>query len=377
MKKIISVVVILAMMSSILCIGTSAAGVLLDMKFKSMESFTESFHAGNFYVPPEGGMLYGYNEARALQTKYNDTENGYFEPAPYCWLEYDTTVDIIIDDDDIDESHRSVSVIYANDNPYYFGTAEERMFMSFIFDIDNGLFRLTNGWEGYEDSQQIVDPVPAENIDVDGADTHTMGISVERGRIRCFFDDELVIDFVDTADDYGIAKEIVSPFLFWQRGNFVQIKNIKVSTPAYLFPHPEDESTETVTSEPSVSATEGTENGGENAGTSDEPADATSNTENTDNDNANNENNEADNTTRVTSETTTAIVTSVVTNEQGETSIVTSIVTEATTTPGAETNKKPAKPGNATTTGDATFVVIAAMVAALGCAVIVKKVNVK
>ena len=345
MKKLLSAMLVLAMMASVLCISTSAAGIKLNMNFESMESFTESFHAGNFFVSPEGGALYGYNEARALQTKYEDKEFGYFVPAPYCWLTYDTSVDIIIADDDMDESDRSVAVVYANDNPYYFGTAEERIFMAFTYDIKDNCFRLCNYMENREPDGQFVDPVPVDfDIDIEGNETHKMGMSVERGRIRCFFDDVLVIDYVDTEDEYKIAQELVSPFLFWQRGNFVQISNISVSDAGYLYPHPAEEPTTSETTTKIV----------------DDPVDGT--------------------TTKApeeTSETTTAIVTSVVTDEKGETSIVTSIVTEATTTPKAETNVHNNNGGSSTSTGDATFMVIAAMVATLGCAVIVKKVNVK
>ena len=344
MKKLVSALLILAMLASIACISTSAAGIRLNMNFESMEIFSESFHAGNFYVAPEGGKLYGYNEARALQTKYDDKEFGYFVPAPYCWLTYDTSIDIIISDDDLDESDRSVAVVYANDNPYYYGRADERIFMAFTYDIKDNCFRLCNYMENREPDAQFVAPVAiTEEIDIEGNETHTMGMSVERGRIRCFWDGKLVIDFVDTEDEYTIAKEIVSPFLFWQRGNFVQISNISVSDQGYLFPNASaDEGTTTTTTAPVG-----------------EDPDVTTTTAAT-----------------TTSETTTKIVEEIVTNKDGETSIVTKVITEATTTPKAETNNKPAG-GTSTSTGDATFVVVAALVATLGCAVIVKKASVR
>ena len=62
----------------------------------------------------------------------------------------------------------------------------------------------------------------------------------------------------------------------------------------------------------------------------------------------------------------------VITNDKGETEIVTKVV-EGT----AETNKNNSGVNSSTKTGDAAFIVAAAMVIALGTALVVKKVNVK
>ena len=48
-------------------------------------------------------------------------------------------------------------------------------------------------------------------------------MSVEKNRIRCFYNDELIFDFQDTANDYLIAREINSPFLFWQEKRVTEV----------------------------------------------------------------------------------------------------------------------------------------------------------
>ena len=341
MKKIISALLILTMLVSMVCVSTSAAGMKIDMKFESMDVFTSQFIAGAFYI--DNGILFGYDEARALQSNYEVSEE------TFQWLTYDSSVTLSVADDDMSENHRVVSLVYCNDNPLEYGRADSRTYMSFVYDIDDGCFRFATGLHGtYGDAEEnrieIMAPIEREIVDTEtGEEFFTLGMSVDKDRIRCYYNDELIYDFVDTAREWLISDCATSPFVFWQNGNFLQIKNIKIADAGYLYPYAE---------EPAVSDTTTTVGGGDIADNTttkkDEPVES--------------------------SEATTRIESEVVTDEKGETSIVTKVITEATTTPKAETGK-PTAGGSSTSTGDATFVVIAAMVAALGCAVVVKKVN--
>ena len=359
MKRLISALLILTMLVSMACVSTSAA-VVLNADFSSWtnDQFYSQFMNGLFSV--EDGLLVGYSDAKALQSMYDDqTDNNAFDNQLNTWLTYDATITFSMMDDDVVDWERFVTLAYCNDNLKVKGAEEGRSFITFSYHIEKQQFDVcVSGSPTYDAETTIVDSVPME-LDGDGGEFYTLGMSVDRNRIRFFCDDQLIYDI--DATQYAVAESINSPFFFWNNGNFLQISNITVATVGHLFPYASDDN--------GVTETEATQDNGANT----EATEAT--TTATENNNNNNGGQAANTTANVTSETTTAVVTSVVTNEQGETSIVTSIVTEATTTPGAETNKKPAKPGNATTTGDATFVVIAAMVAALGCAVVVKKAN--
>ena len=354
MKKIISLVLTLIMMVSAAAVVANADGmVYVDADFTNMDSFTSQFHAGLFYTDGSG-TLFGYTEAKCLQTKGE-------------WYRYDAEIEACLEVDEMSTGDRAFSLWYCNINLECYGRYDGCVYMRFGYDVANQECYLT---APNLSSEEIEDLVPRVPMELEDGEYYTFGISVTDKRIRGFINGELVIDYIDVNDEYLIGRQdeytYANPHVFWNDNNYITIKDVKIASEGHLYPFPEEDpgvtSENTTASEPSVSENEGTVSTNENAGT----------TEGTDN---GGEDEGEDNTTKVTSETTTAIVTSVVTNEQGETSIVTSIVTEATTTPGAETNNRPAKPGNATTTGDATFVVIAAMVAALGSAIVIKKAN--
>lgn len=327
MKKIISALLIIAMMFSVAAVSASAAGLHVNMNFDSLDTFSSIFMAGQFYMDDSDRLLYGYSEARALQTQYDD-EPGYFLPSTYCWLTYDMSVTMCIADDDMMDRDRFVNLVYCNDNLQYNMLRDGRQYLAFGYDVQNRCFRLSEGWNVVEDEGQLMTPVPME-IDTDGEEFFTMGMSIDKNRIRCFYNDKLIFDFVDSNNELLIAKQIPSPFLFWQDGNYIQISNITIADQGYLFPN-----TQIVT---------------------------------------------GNETTAPASETTTQKVQVTVTDEKGNAvtddkgQVVTSesIVTEKPAP--AETNKNGTAGGTATSTGDATFIVIAAMVATLGCAVVIKK----
>lgn len=327
MKKIISALLIIAMMFSVAAVSASAAGLHVNMNFDSLDTFSSIFMAGNFYMDDSDRLLYGYAEARALQTLYDD-DPGYFLPSTYCWLTYDMSVTMCIADDDMSDRGRFVNLVYCNDNPEFNLIRDGRQYIAFGYDVESRCFRFTDGWNRVEDEAQFLPPVYIE-IDTDGEEFFTMGMSIDKNHIRCFYNDQLIFDFVDSSNELLIAKEIPSPFLFWQDGNYIQISNITIADQGYLFPN-----TQIVT---------------------------------------------GDETTAPASETTTQKVQVTVTDDKGNAvtddkgQVVTSesIVTEKPAP--AETNKNGSVGGTATSTGDATFIVVAAMVATLGCAIVIKK----
>lgn len=332
MKKIISALLILTMIFSVVCVSTSAAGIHVNMNFESMEVFTSQFIAGAFYV--EDNLLYGYSEAKALQTQYDDSE-GWFADTAYTWLTYDATITLSIGDDELSDMERWANLVYCNDNLVYEGRVEDRVMMSFCYDVENSCFRFTEGWNNTEEDGQYLPPVEKE-VNTDGEEFFTMGISVGQGNIRCFYNNELIFNYSNP--DMLIAHEITSPFLFWQDGNFVQISNITVADHGYLFPAtpaPVDSSVPVASSSETIQPIETT--------------------------------------TSIKVEDVTDDDGNVVTDDAGNKVTETVVITDAP----ADTNTGAVPGGNSTTTGDVTFIVVAALVATIGCALIVRKVNVK
>ena len=367
MKKIISALLMLTMIFSIVCVSASAATVYVNQNFDSEESFLQQFMPGAFYV--EDGILCGYSEARALQSNYE------LSPETYQWCEYDMSITLAVADDELNEECRFVSLVYCNDGLYNNGLAEGRVYMGFYYDVDERRFEFGNGLEYTTDNLELLaDPVDYE-IDTDsGSEYITLGMSIQRNRIRCFFNDELIYDLNDTAGEWYIADpSAVSPFVFWQNGNFNMIDNITIADAGVMYPV---EATETSNTEPVDPEATETEPSDDPVASETEPSDDPAVTE---------------------SEATTAIETEIVTNEDGETEVVTHIVTEekkpvaddneaddneaddngADNKPAPDTNTGKPTGGNSTTTGDISFVVVAAMVTALGAALIVRKVSVK
>lgn len=342
MKKLLSTLLVAVMLLSVVSVNVSADGYYIQERFVSMESFAQNFEAGstaNATYIEDSGMLYGYNDARALQGLYaTDEDTGLFKNELNTWLSYDMEVSVALDVD-IDEQ-RDFSIVYCNDNPRNAGTTDSRIFMAFGYDCTGRQFFFHNGL-GYEgDETTDFMPSVAAEINDDGNTFYKFGMSITRGRIRCYFEDKLIFDFVDTADEYMIAKDINSPFLAWNTNNFFQIDAIDIASPGYIYPL-------------SDAADTTAPNGGDN----------------------NQGGNQGGNETPVTSQKI-EIVTKVVTNEAGETEVVTETqIVNVPVTP--DTNKNGSSVSTSTTTGDAAFVVVAVMVAALGCALIVKKVNVK
>ena len=343
MKKVLSAMLILTMIISMVCVGVSAEGVLISENCTSMAAFMENFVAGAFAVNESEGYIYGYKDARVLQSKYDDsTESGVFDNTQQTWLTYDFTMTLAVGLDE--DGQRDISLMYANDNLVNAGYADSREFITFGYDITNERFMLTYGGTGIqqEDEAQLMAPVSKE-LDMENAtQDYTFGMSIMRQRIRCYVDGELIFDYYDENDTHRIAQEINSPVMLWNTGNLVKISNITVATEGYLFPKDVPTPTPTETNDPVPTPTE-------------------SNNPNPD-----------DDVTKPAA--TTRIETAIETDEEGNQHVVTKIITEA---PTADTNKNGTSGGTSSKTGDVTFIVVAVMVVTLGTALIFKKVSVK
>lgn len=331
MKKIVSLMLILVMMLSVVSFNTSAAGVYLNADFSTWNetTFYNNFMVGEFHVDDSERVLYGYSEAKALQSMYSDPE-GPFDNTLNTWLTYDASITFSMADDDISEDERNISMSYCNDNLWVKGLSQGRQFISVAYNIEARQFEATTSLDG--EDIVLADPI-ARELDTDGNTYYTLGMSVQKNRIRFFFDNELLFDIDGTS--YLVGDTINSPFFFWNGGNYLKIKNITVASDGYLFPATDNnQGGQAQPSQPQATQ-----------------APATSRVENVE----------------VTDEKG-----NVVTDEAGNKVTEQVIITDA---PVADTNTNPGVGGNSTSTGDSAFIVVAALVAAIGTALIVRKVN--
>ena len=340
MKKILSILLVAVMLVSAVCVSVSAEGYYLQERFSNGgATFDSNFIAGATWITDDGKLI-GYSDARTFMSRYDDSD-GVFNNTMLTWLEYDVEIQVWADADENAGDSRDYSLAYCNDNLVVAGIEEDRSFISFGYDFVNGEFYLSKVLGGGGEEDQLVARVAKE---IKGDEFNKLGMTVTRGRIRGYFNGELIIDFVDTADTYRIAKEINSPFLFWNTSNFFQVASVDVASPEYIYPA----GLAPVTTAETTNGGNNGNNGGNN-----DPANTT---------NSGNNNNPP----------ATSVVTSVVTNDKGETEIVTKVVEVP-----ADTNKNGSSVNNSTKTGDAAIIVAVAMVVAFGTAIVVKKVNVK
>lgn len=329
MKRIISLALILMMMLSIAAVSSSAAGVYLNADFKSMteEQFYAQFMVGEFHVDDVEGVLYGYSEAKALQSMYSDPE-GIFDNTLNTWLTYDAAITFSMADDELSEVERTVNIAYCNDNLRAKGLAEAREFVTFSYNIEKQeLVASVNDGPTYNEERILAGPVSME-LDTEGDTFYTMGMSVEKNHIRFFLDNQLIFD-IDGTSMY-VGDSINSPFIFWNDGNYIRVSNIAIASETFLYP-----------------------------GTNPEPNPNVTTTQ------------PADTTTSISVVVNTDDSGNVVTDAEGNKVTDTVIITNAP----ADTNTGAVQGGNSTNTGDTAFIVVAAMVAALGCAIIIRKVN--
>lgn len=234
MKKVISFILIAAIIMSIICVGiTAASPIHIEQNMKNMSEFTNRFCMYGSFTDWING-LYGYSEASELYSLYSTDNTEIIDNSYHTWLCYDAAITLSFSDDDLCDTERYIGLAYLNDNPRYFGECDERITISFFYDITEGCFRLTNGWGNRVPEEQLQEPIFTE-IPTMGEDRVTFGISVSRGNIRCYCNGEMIFDYKDTYDLYRIAEEVNSPFIFRQDGNFVAITNIIIAEKGTLF----------------------------------------------------------------------------------------------------------------------------------------------
>ena len=319
MKKVVSTLLVLVMILCSAAVSASAAGSLyMDADFSSDESFARDFFPEAYFT--NDGCAVGYSDARAFQTVGN-------------WPAYDTSFDVTFSEDELytGTENRSLSFIYMNNNMPYLGLSEDTYSISVCFDAtDDSVSLIAGGWTLAADSNILAGPV---DFTIDDDKEYHFGVSVAEGHIRVFEESTLLIDYVDTENKYyiGYSYEEVEPsiLVWWNTGNCMTFSDVKVSSPEYLYPAtPVADNTEATTT-PAATTT------------------AISVVEKTD-DSGN-----------------------VVTDADGNKVTDTVVITDAP----ADTNTGAVQGGSSTNTGDNAFVVVAAMVASLGCALIIRKVN--
>lgn len=319
MKKLLGLLLAVIIVSCAAAVSVSSAGTIyMDADFSSDGTFAQTFYPEGFSAMD--GFAVGYNEAKALQTIGR-------------WATYDVVFDIHLEEDEFVEpgSDRSVSFIYFSDNLINLGLSEDRVTISACFDIVKDEISLVYGdFVRSDTTTDLVAPVP---FVMDDGNSYNFGVSVTEGRIRVFSGSTILIDYVDTNNQYHIGETIegFEPdiLVWWNNNNCLMFSDVKVASPEYLYPAmpavtdpvtPGADATTTATSQVVVTDDEGNE----------------------------------------------------VTDASGNKVTENVVITDA---PVADTNNNAPQGGNSTTTGDASFVVVAAMVAAVGCALIVRKVN--
>ncbi|MBQ7828191.1 MAG: dockerin type I repeat-containing protein [Clostridia bacterium] len=240
MKNFLSLLLTAALLVSVTCLGVTATvrgdgeNIYISQTAENMQGFTERFEAS--YIFTDGvSALYGYSEAKVIHSRCEtDANTGILKNTAYTWLAYDAAITLTAVDDTMSDAYRSVNLVYANGNPKYYGTAAELIPIAFGYDPEEGCFRLTEGVCNTDPEAQLMDPV-YKDIGADDGKRFTLGISVDRGRIRCYCDDTMIFDFEDTDNKYRIADAVNSPFVFYQDGNFVAITEITVAEAGTLF----------------------------------------------------------------------------------------------------------------------------------------------
>lgn len=228
-KKILSAILVTVMVFSAVCVSSSAEEVHINMDFEDIEVFKEQFISGKYWTD-DTGYIFGYDGSGTIETQCEMNDEGFISDG-YCWLTYDAEITFIVTDDDLSENDRYLDLVYCNDNPWYMGESDERIFMIFCYDIQGRCFRLTSSFDNTEEAEQYMEPV-YRDIPIDGSERIAMGISVGKDSMRCYYNNELIFDFQNT--EFYIGHKIPSPFLFWQQGNYIEVSRINVTEYGYI-----------------------------------------------------------------------------------------------------------------------------------------------
>ncbi len=330
MKRIISIMLVAVMFACALAVNVSSAGTL----YFSSDFTNDSTFAQHFY--PEGfsavdGMAVGYSEAFALQTVGS-------------WASYDVTFDIAFEEDELapEGASRYLSFVYFSENVIHKGLSDERSTISVCFDITKDEVSLVaNDFVLNDTCIVLAGPAPFK---IEDSKDYNFGVSITEGRIRVFSESTVLIDYVDTKNEYyiGYSFEEVEPsvLVWWNTNNCAMFKDIKVASPEYFYPAMAAPSTSDGDNSATAAPTQAPE-----ATTSKKVVDVTDDKGNA------------------------------VTDDKGNKVTEEIVITDP---PVADTNPNNGVGGvgTATPTGDKAVIVVAAMVITIGCALVVKKINV-
>lgn len=324
MKKFIALFICIMMLAAT-AVSTSAAGEILWH-----EDFSDGFTNPNNWIlegnlffcddtDPKNLCVAAYADGVVNQMNYkaegNPSARAYTNCAMVCRVQ--------VRDFDRDGDHK-VGLWWRDDFTYAEGEECGEVYTMFV-NMDTNEVEL---WvEGIE---APIATSPVTGLEV-GGDWFTMGWRIVPGNISCYVNNQKLINH-SSADIAATAK---SPILLWNTNCFSAWDDVVVATADYnLF----GEADVNPTPGPVESQTQ---------------APATSRVENVE----------------VTDDKGNAV-----TDEAGNKVTEQVIITDA---PVADTNANAGVGGNSTSTGDNAFIVVAAMVAAFGCALVVKKVTIR
>ena len=333
MKKITAALMCLAMLVG-LAIGSSAAGeILFTDDFTTFSSNNWILDGNKFFHDTDSESdpcISAYKDGVVCQMEFKYD----YTATPRLYTNCAMSVRVKIRAFDGEGYHR-VGLWWRDDFHYVpegqDSPGEDGEVYRFYLDADNQTAFLEQ--EGIDVALQSS---PCSEA-VEGSEWVTIGWRIVPGNISCYVNNVKVVDYSSAE----IAAVNESPILLLNHNCFSSFDDVVVATADY------DLFNEGTTPDPTP--TEGPVNGGDD-----------------NNNGGDNNNNAVENTTRIDTE--------IVTDAEGNKSVVTKIVTNA---PTADTNKSGSSGGSATATGDAAFMVTAIMIVALGCAIVVKKVNVK
>lgn len=228
MKKLISVFLAVIMMVCVVSTSVTADDNLyFDADFSSDGAAAKDFYIGAF--KSDGQHLVGYSDAFAFQSV------GF-------WAAYDVVFDVSFMEDDLAENsgNRGLSFVYINPNMKHNGVRTDNYNMTVYFDITNDEISLVgNSFFNDATADKIAGPVP---FVLDDDTSYSFGISISEGRIRVYYGDELLIDFIDEENKYyiGYSYEEVEPVImfWWNTAGCTVFEDVKASAPGQLLPFP-------------------------------------------------------------------------------------------------------------------------------------------
>ena len=324
MKKLTALFLCVVMFAA-LAVSSSAAGEILWH-----EDFSDGFtNASNWIL--EGNLFFSddtdaknlcvaaYADGVVNQMNYKTEDGGAGRAYTNCAM----MVKVQVRDFDRDGEHK-VGLWWRDDFTYAEGEESGEVYMMFV-NMDTNEIEL---WVDGVDAPIATSPVSGLEV---GGDWFTMGWKIVPGNISCYVNNQKLINYSDAE----IAATAKSPILLWNTNCFSAWDDVVVATADYNLFNEAATSTE-------GQATQATQ-----------PAETTTRKE----------------IVEVTDESGNAV-----TDASGNKVTEEIIVTDA---PVADTNTGAVQGGSSTSTGDVTVMVIAAMVVAIGCAIVVKKVNVR